>query len=385
MGADESVDRVRGAITNGSIDDGDDGVVGLLSDGIHCTGTLVAPRVVLTAAHCLVATSASAVVVGADQGSGTAFPAVHAHVHPQFDSLSLANDVGLVLLGEPVPAASWPLRVTPLDASMVGTELRLVGYGQTAATDISAVRKRQGTGTLGSFSETELEILPGPSLTCGGDSGGPAFLVVDGTEYLAGVTSSGDCAELTRSMRVDAYRAFVDAFVAATAEGAAEPGQRCYYPDHCASGSCFFPADAPRIGYCSDACGDDGDCAAGMRCLEQPAGGRRCRYPAPSPGALGSPCESYSDCNSLLCARADAGGPGVCSVVCDREAPSCPSGFECLPDADQEALHACFERPASPRGCSAASGGQPTGLGWALLLLGFRRRRPHPRAGRAHN
>jgi hypothetical protein len=42
------------AVTAGTADDGDDAVVALLMDGFaYCTGTAIAPRVVVTAAHCI--------------------------------------------------------------------------------------------------------------------------------------------------------------------------------------------------------------------------------------------------------------------------------------------------------------------------------------------
>src|SRR5215471_7034567 len=44
------------SITNGTVDPGDPAVVAIVtSDGItaHCTGTLVLPHTILTAAHCL--------------------------------------------------------------------------------------------------------------------------------------------------------------------------------------------------------------------------------------------------------------------------------------------------------------------------------------------
>ena len=366
-----SVGQASAPITNGSADDADDGVVGLVSDtGINCTGTLVAPRVVVTAAHCLVSTAVTSIVIGADRSSGVSVPVVHTRVHPDFDSSLLANDVGLVLLGTPAPAAPWPMLAVPFDPSFTGRGLRLVGFGQTSPTDLGGARKRQGTAMIGSFTAADFEILAAPSLTCGGDSGGPAFLTLDATEYLAGITSAGDadCARFTRSTRADVQLSFVAAFVAETEAGTAGPGRRCFYPDHCPTGRCVFPSDAPRIGYCSAACEQDGDCVNGMYCPTDPAGSRECRYPEPSPGALGSPCGSYTDCDSLLCARSAPGAPGSCSVVCDVEVASCPSGFECRPDADQAALQACF-RPDGGGCSSARAGGRPFGDAVAYLFL----------------
>ncbi len=381
---DREVDRAGAPITNGTLDEGDDGVVGLVAnESITCSGTLVAPRVVLTAAHCLVSVTVTSVVIGSDLASGLTIPAVGARAHPAFAAATLANDVGLVLLAEPAPAAPWPLLDTPFDQSFVGRDVRLVGFGKTSSADATAARKRQGIGTIDSFTTAAFDITARPSLTCAGDSGGPAFLTVDGTEYLAGITSAGDvdCVVFSRVTRVDAHLAWVAAFVAETGVGPAGQGDRCYYPEQCAGGACFFPSDAPTIGYCSDACDRDGDCPDDMGCAEDPVGSRHCRYPEPSPGALGSPCATYDDCDSLLCAHAAAGEQGSCSVTCLPDVAGCPAGLQCLQDTEQPALHACFPVPPSAAGCSVTRrppGPTPWMLALLLVLLRVRRRRAWP-------
>lgn len=345
-------------ITQGQLDEADAGVVGLVAAGrVICSGTLVAPRVVLTAGHCLVSSTVSAVLFGPDLERGRLVAVVHARIHPDLDATTLRDDLGLLLLAEPQTVNPWSLLASPLDASFAGKTVRLVGFGQTSPDDAGAARKRQGTATLSSFTADDFELHAAPSLTCGGDSGGPAFVTAGGAEVLAGVISSGDaaCAVFSRAVRVDLHRAFVADFIAATAPGAAGAGERCYYAAHCASDRCRFPADAPTVGYCAATCRDDGDCASGMVCDET-----ECRYRPPSPGALGTTCASYTECDSLLCAS------GSCSVVCEPATSSCPDGFVCRADDEQAELHACFAVLSG--GCAVAAPGAAA-IPLVLLVL----------------
>ncbi len=68
---------------------------------VACTGTLIAPQVVLTAAHCVVGKSALEVHVGAPVGTGTFIRVTEAITHPMFDDATHAYDIAIVRLAEP--------------------------------------------------------------------------------------------------------------------------------------------------------------------------------------------------------------------------------------------------------------------------------------------
>ena len=190
-----------------------------------CTATLIAPRVLLTAAHCFSrrrhargATSAACRARRAARRhrSGTATSRVRRGRRCTTTSrwrCSPAPRPRVRRRGRP-RRRRWP-RVAPL---------RLVGFGRSAAGDASPPRKRAGTTTVAALSADELTFAPSPSQTCEGDSGGPAFATLEGLEVIAGVTSSGDaaCAAMARDMRVDVFAdTFIAPWLAATAEGAA--------------------------------------------------------------------------------------------------------------------------------------------------------------------
>jgi MYXO-CTERM domain-containing protein len=381
------------AITNGSDDAGDPGVVALVDGStLVCTATLIAPRLLVTAAHCLPDGATPRVYFGSAPGDGgPEIDIATVRRHPTFDAETLDNDIALALLAEDAPAGAtpWPLPAAPLDASAVGATLRLVGFGRSAAGDGGPPQKRVGTATLTSLDPTTLGFSPSPSQTCEGDSGGPAFATIGGVEAIVGVTSSGDaaCAASARDMRIDAYQAaFIAPFVAATAAHAAGPGERCWYDENCATGAgeCASALDDPTLSFCAPSC--DGGCPAELSCLAGGDGRRLCRHAAPSPGAQGSPCSSDEACVAGRCVAPGGGGKGgggapVCAATCFDDLPGfCAAGFDCAPVAGGESS-ACFARTAG--GCAfaatpvRASTAALFAVTLVVLALGLRRRRRH--------
>ena len=216
----EPLGSARQAITNGDDDDGDSAVVALLLDGkVFCTGVLLTPTVVATAAHCVTPSPPTQIYFGSDPSTkkGSFIAVASSRVHPDFDEDSLENDIGVVGLATAAPVPPLNVITKEFDESFVGRDIRLVGFGGTSPTPTTDMHKRSGTTSILSYTNDDFRFTPGPSQTCLGDSGGPALVKVGDHEAVIGLTSSGDnaCKTYGRDMRIDRYVPFIKGYAKA--------------------------------------------------------------------------------------------------------------------------------------------------------------------------
>jgi hypothetical protein len=199
-----------------------------------CSGTLIHPRVFLTAGHCTEGWEGTGVEtfwVNFDPyalNEKTLLDVEQVITHPDYywGPTSNPHDVGVLILKKPVKKRIKPATLPEegfLDRLLAegrlrqgsdGADFTVVGYGGTLdwpPPEITYEDYRQ-------FAVSEFQALldvwlrmsqnqaTGDGGTCYGDSGGPAFWTEpDGTEILVGITSWGDipCVASAFNYRVD--------------------------------------------------------------------------------------------------------------------------------------------------------------------------------------
>ena len=164
-----------------------------------CSGTLIAPKWVITAAHCVEDAEDIDIYFGHDiTGSGAGVDRmvwVRDWIpHPGYtgSSTSINHDIALVELGTTITDVTpMPLNEDEFQSSWIGDELTYVGFGITAdGRDDSGV-KRFARIPIDSYDSTIVYGLdPDDQNVCQGDSGGAALRrMSDGNYELMGVNS----------------------------------------------------------------------------------------------------------------------------------------------------------------------------------------------------
>ena len=194
-----------------------------------CTGTLIAPGVVLTAGHCVAHGCGDRIFIGSNiDEQGVEIGVREAIMHPDYVPNSTAHpfdDIAVLLLAEAVRSVD-PAPICSAEALAAARTVRLVGFGNTdpGATfgygikrmaDVGIAAERSGYGA-----RFETEFVAGELNldrdTCTGDSGGPAYVFTDGRWELAGATSRGtreahrSCGDGGVYTRVVAYRDWLE-------------------------------------------------------------------------------------------------------------------------------------------------------------------------------
>lgn len=193
-----------------------------------CTATLVATDVALTAGHCVDGSgNDDRFFFGYDISDASTANTVwitDAIAHPQFNlNNPHPHDIAVLLLNHEVEDVQYvPVNTTAFDDSWNNRLLHYVGFGSdTYYGGPGAGIKRETDLAIYEYYSLEFLHYTPETNACSGDSGGPAFVDLDGHWYHAGVVSFGVpvqhgqdiCSGAGVEMRVDAEINFLDEYL----------------------------------------------------------------------------------------------------------------------------------------------------------------------------
>jgi secreted trypsin-like serine protease len=162
---------------------------------VSCSATMISSKQGITAAHCFADffVASAFIEIGVRKILVNRFT-----IHPKVETRGnlTFNDIAIFELDEDSPFA--PTQIGAGLSVSVGDTMYIYGYGETSEGPVSAGTLRGGKMIVSEVDENFIRarFIEGTQNSCRGDSGGPAFLDVEGRLQQVGVISSGtleDC------------------------------------------------------------------------------------------------------------------------------------------------------------------------------------------------
>lgn len=189
-----------------------------------CTGVVIGPRAVLTAAHCVPPGADLRVHFKDASGAPVLLPVAGVTRHPGYraDAISRRErsiDLAVVALRDPLPDRFHPAALSPQGSARVGEGFRVAGFGlaregEAASSGRLRVADLAARAPLSDVLLWAVDPSAAGAGACTGDSGGP---VLDASGAVAALTlwSAGagrrSCGALTQALWLAPLRGWIDA------------------------------------------------------------------------------------------------------------------------------------------------------------------------------